>query len=275
MKNISENMRNHLASDLTTLAKFIKISKGDFFLGLTNLQEKFTFETLEYQPLIDTENFNFASNNSIKNKEDFLGSFESDLITENIIKSGFFDDTDIEIFLLNYKNTSDGKVILKKGFISKIIFDNNKYIFEISSYAKHLENIITQNYSPNCRARFCDAKCKLNREDFSFNGSVTQEISNISFKDDSLTQGSGYFNFGLVEFTSGANQGIIREIAEYSEQIIKLKTPLPFNIEVGDDYKISAGCDKKFSTCVSKFNNAVNFRGEPHIPGINKIFANI
>ncbi|MDE5056044.1 phage BR0599 family protein [Wolbachia endosymbiont of Drosophila bicornuta] len=32
-------------------------------------------------------------------------------------------------------------------------------------------------------------------------------------------------------------------------------------------YSILAGCDKTFPTCRSKFNNTVNFRGEPYIPG--------
>jgi len=30
---------------------------------------------------------------------------------------------------------------------------------------------------------------------------------------------------------------------------------------------VTAGCDKRFDTCRNRFNNAVNFRGFPHIPG--------
>ena len=35
----------------------------------------------------------------------------------------------------------------------------------------------------------------------------------------------------------------------------------------GDQFDIIAGCDKLFSTCKSKFSNALNFQGFPHIPG--------
>ena len=42
-------------------------------------------------------------------------------------------------------------------------------------------------------------------------------------------------------------------------------------IEVGDALDIFAGCDKRFETCQSKFANAVNFRGFPHIPGQNTV----
>ena len=29
------------------------------------------------------------------------------------------------------------------------------------------------------------------------------------------------------------------------------------------------GCDKRFETCRDRFANALNFRGEPHLPGID------
>jgi len=38
-------------------------------------------------------------------------------------------------------------------------------------------------------------------------------------------------------------------------------------IAAGDTFTVTAGCDKRFATCNGRFNNAVNFRGFPHIPG--------
>ena len=35
----------------------------------------------------------------------------------------------------------------------------------------------------------------------------------------------------------------------------------------GDTFTVTAGCDKRFATCRDRFDNAVNFRGFPHIPG--------
>jgi uncharacterized phage protein (TIGR02218 family) len=40
-----------------------------------------------------------------------------------------------------------------------------------------------------------------------------------------------------------------------------------FTVAAGDQVLVTAGCDRQFSTCRSKFNNAVNFRGFPHMPG--------
>ena len=42
---------------------------------------------------------------------------------------------------------------------------------------------------------------------------------------------------------------------------------LPYPLTVGDAYSVSAGCDRLFGTCKARYNNVVNFRGEPYIPG--------
>ena len=38
-------------------------------------------------------------------------------------------------------------------------------------------------------------------------------------------------------------------------------------VEIGCRVELREGCDKRFETCVNRFANAVNFRGEPHLPG--------
>jgi len=48
---------------------------------------------------------------------------------------------------------------------------------------------------------------------------------------------------------------------------------MPEQIEAGDTFVVTAGCDKRFDTCRARFNNAVNFRGFPHIPGNDFIIA--
>lgn len=39
--------------------------------------------------------------------------------------------------------------------------------------------------------------------------------------------------------------------------------------EPGDMVEISEGCDRSFATCRGRFANAANFRGEPHLPGMD------
>ena len=39
------------------------------------------------------------------------------------------------------------------------------------------------------------------------------------------------------------------------------------DIAVSDGFTVTAGCDKQLETCKTKFDNVVNFRGFPHMPG--------
>jgi uncharacterized phage protein (TIGR02218 family) len=81
----------------------------------------------------------------------------------------------------------------------------------------------------------------------------------------------GWFERGRLTFTSGANAGRAAEVRthrkETGEAVIGLWQPMHHDIEAGDAFVVTAGCDKRFSTCREKFSNDVNFRGFPHMPG--------
>jgi uncharacterized phage protein (TIGR02218 family) len=44
-------------------------------------------------------------------------------------------------------------------------------------------------------------------------------------------------------------------------------------VAVGDRFRVAAGCDKRAETCREKFDNFLNFRGFPHLPGDDWVTA--
>jgi len=90
-----------------------------------------------------------------------------------------------------------------------------------------------------------------------------------------------WFNGGALTFETGPNQGLSIEIRAWdsSAQRITLFFAAPFLPASGDKVRLFPGCDKRTSTCSSKFaipgsrdfpssrGNIWNFRGEPHVPG--------
>jgi hypothetical protein len=85
-----------------------------------------------------------------------------------------------------------------------------------------------------------------------------------------------YFQYGRVEWTTGQNQGIQTEVI-YSgkDGFVELALPTPYDIEPNDTFNIYPGCnhllfgsDGKLATghCKSRYNNVINFRGEPYLP---------
>jgi len=54
-------------------------------------------------------------------------------------------------------------------------------------------------------------------------------------------------------------------------QETKLFLPMPFDITVGDSLLVYAGCKKDVPACSVKFDNIVNMRSEPYVPGQDAI----
>ena len=80
---------------------------------------------------------------------------------------------------------------------------------------------------------------------------------------------NGWFNYGIVTFTSGPNAGAEREIASYTGNTVTLFEKAPFTVSPGNTLTIATGCDKTLRNCF-RYNNVINFQGEPYIPTPDK-----
>jgi len=100
-----------------------------------------------------------------------------------------------------------------------------------------------------------------------FSGSYTANSGTVT----PLGGASGYFDFGIMTMTSGLSNGFRSDVLSYVPGQWTLQLPFPYTVAIGDTYSMVAGCDKSISTCINRFGNAVNFRGEPYLPGIDKI----
>lgn len=92
-----------------------------------------------------------------------------------------------------------------------------------------------------------------------------------------VTPGRDYFptgsmNGGLVIWETGDNAGKAMEIRDFTggamSQDLELFLAMPFDIQVGDKARVHRGCFKRvMEDCKTIFENVVNFRGEPYLPG--------
>lgn len=269
-----KNSNISIASETTTLATCWKLTLKDATtLGFTDFGKDITYDTVLYKadsgftPTAISSKAGLGVDNL-----DVEGMLQSDVISEADLMAGKYDFAEIEIFLVNYKNLAEEPLILRKGWIGEIQITNGQFTAEIRGLTQKLSTNIGELFSPTCRVNFCDSKCKLNSASWTFTGTITAVDDNRVFTDENRTEDTGYFNYGIIEFTSGANDGLKMEIKNYTDDgEVELMLPMPYDVAVGDTYNITAGCDKRFSTCVDVFDNAVNFRGEPHLSGIDKM----
>ena len=79
---------------------------------------------------------------------------------------------------------------------------------------------------------------------------------------------AGYFDFGLITWLTGNNAGVQSGVLAWDgTNLLDLLLPTGLPIQVGDTFHIVPGCDKRIVTCFAKFNNVINFHGEPFVPG--------
>jgi hypothetical protein len=79
----------------------------------------------------------------------------------------------------------------------------------------------------------------------------------------------GWFAGGVLTWETGANAGRSIEVKSWTQATgqIELFLPMGYAIANGDAFRIHPGCDKRLETCIDRFANVLNFRGEPYVPG--------
>lgn len=278
MKMISEALLAHIQSEVTTLATCWKLTRKDnTTLGFTNHDVDLLIDGVLYKASTGFTPTAIETTGDLSvDNLDVEGILTSGSLTEQDILAGFYDFADIEIFQVNYKDLSQGKLTLKCGWLGEVSIKKRQFVAEVRGMTQKLSQTIGELYSPACRASLGDGRCKINLELHTVTGSVTHVTSNQHFADNAREEVSGIFTSGVIQFTSGANNGVRMEVKEYLQATahggeLVLVLPLPFAVQAGDDYVLTKGCDKTLATCAGRFNNLLNFRGEPHVPGLDRM----
>jgi uncharacterized phage protein (TIGR02218 family) len=273
MKNIPGDLLTHIAGETTTLCTcWLIIRQDGEELGFTDLDKDITVDSQLYAAStgFTATAVDSKADLSVDNL-DVDGVLSSDAISEEDILNGKYDYAEIEVFVVNYNDVSQGKIYIKRGRLGEVKVNSGKFVAELRGLSQHLNQNISRIFTPSCDAILGDGRCKVNLASYTFSVDVTEVTSRQTFSASALTQEAGYFTGGEVQFTSGANDGLRMEIKEFSATQITLVLPMPNTVAVDDTMTVIAGCDKTKETCKAKFSNFANFRGFADIPGMDAI----
>lgn len=273
MKPISPNLDTHIQQEATTLATCWKITRTDnTVMGFTSLDIDLLIDSVTYISIAGFTPSSTENNDSLAVPNmDVQGVMETGYITADDLLAGRYDFAEVEIFKVNYKDLTQGRILEQRGRLGEVRLQKDTFVAELRGISQSLQQSFGQLYSPSCRAILGDSKCQVNLASFTFAATVTTVTSTLIFTADALTQAAGFFTEGFIEWTSGNNNGLKKEIKEFANKQVVLAEPMPFLIQASDTFNAIAGCDKTLSTCINTFNNVVNFRGEPHVPGTDAI----
>ena len=275
MKNIDPDLQAHLDDGTTTLAWCWRIVRADTTsLGFTDHDRTLSLIGTDFEPESGLTASEVRSGSDLSvDAQDAKGVLTSDRITETDILDGRWDNAEVEVWRVNWTDTSQ-RVLMRRGAIGQIRRGRLAFVAEVRSLAHVLGQTVGRTFQATCDAALGDARCGVDLEASAFkgNGSVLDLLRDRAFTASDLGGfASGWFTFGTVEWTSGANVGrraevISHDLTDGIAVVTLLEAPVR-SIAGGDAFTIRAGCDKRIETCGTKFANTANFRGFPHIPG--------
>lgn len=284
MKSASSPLLAHFAGEVLTTATCWKVTRtdGEIF-GYTDHNADLVVSGITYKAATGhtASGVESTADLSVDNLE--VGSFLDDSsITELDLIAGVWNHATVEIFRVNYLALGDGALSVRKGHLGEIRVRGPGFVGELRGLAQALQQTIGDVYTPSCRANLFDARCAPGgvlagggtEASFTVAGTVTSVTSPAVFLDTARTEALGWFNGGKLVWTSGLNVDLPMEVKQWTlaSKTFELMLPMSRAIQVGDGYSVTAGCNKRFATdCVLKFANPVNFRGEPHVPGLDAI----
>ena len=209
---------------------------------------------------------------SVDNTEAF-GALSDTAINEADLLAGRFDGAEVRAFLVNWKQTEDFLEQFR-GHLGEITRSGGSFRAELRGLSDRLNRVQGMAYTPGCSAVLGDGRCRFDLGQPGYfaersvgavrDGSVFSFASFTGFDD-------RWFESGRLEVMSGAASGLVGVIKvdrlEGTARRIELWQSIGAPIESGDTVRITAGCNKSTVICRTKFDNFLNFRGFPHIPG--------
>lgn len=112
-----------------------------------------------------------------------------------------------------------------------------------------------RQYQPHCTWVFGDANCTIARAPLTVSNAATAGSTSGTINC-TVSDGAGTYNNGVLTFTSGANNGLKRNVKSYSPGVVVLTAPFPTLPTTGDTFSLSPGCTKNLAGPTQSFNAA-------------------
>ena len=280
MRIIPPALQMKLDSGITTLCRCWVIERTDAVTqGFTDHDEDVAFSSITCRAGSGltgsevTQKLGLAVDSS-----ELSGALTGDALNDADLAAGRYDGAAVEIWLVDWSEPVL-RVLLAKGTLGEVRREGLAFTAEMRGLSDRLSQASGRLFTATCSADLGDGRCGISLGNSAFRGigSVASTEATSRFTVSGLASfEDGWFSAGKLTFTSGANRGLSVEVKSHRKSAVArlvLWQAMPEPIAAGDTFIVTAGCDKRFETCRARFNNTVNFRGFPHIPGNDFVIA--
>ncbi|MGB3874665.1 MAG: DUF2163 domain-containing protein [Shinella zoogloeoides] len=273
MREIPAGLQAHLDGEATTLCNAWRVTRRDgVVMGFTDHDRDLSFDGLAYLAASGFEASETEDGNGLSAEGgDVSGGFSADAIRAEDLSAGRYDGAKVEVFAVNWQDPSQ-RLLLRTAELGEVRREGGLFRVELRRLTHRLDQMRGRIYARQCDAVFGDSRCGMSLAAYKAIATVT------AVRDDMHVEVSGlsgfaerFFRYGVLSFTGGAAKGLSADVEDHRRlegaDELTLWLPMAAEIAVGDTLEVTAGCDKRFSTCKAKFGNGLNFQGFPHIPG--------
>jgi uncharacterized phage protein (TIGR02218 family) len=271
----AEGLYSHLETGTTTVCRAWEIERRDGqWFGFTDHDCDLSFDGKLYKANtgLTARALQQTTGLSVDNSE-AMGALSDLAVTETDILAGRFDGAGITGWQVNWADPDD-RVMAFRGTIGEIARAGGAFQAELRGLTESLNQPQGRAFQRSCPAVLGDSKCgfDLSQPGYSLELSVEDVSERRVFGFADL---AGYeerwFERGRVVVLSGLAKGVVGIIKNdrlrQTGRSIELWQEIGPDIQPGDMLRLEAGCDKRAETCRLKFDNLLNFRGFPDIPG--------
>lgn len=251
-------------------------------MGFTNHDRIISFDGVEYEPESGfTPSEVQTSLGLAVQTQEVEGALISDKVTEDDLRAGLWDNASVEVFLVDWETIVD-RYRIHVTTTGQIRNGQQGFVAEMRGITHELTQAGGRFYNHGCGAKLGDAKCGIDLEDDRYRmvGEVASTdgalyIYPTDLRTVSGNSAEGLFAQGKLVFTSGDNVGlefgILQHTGEGDDAFFVLDNPTYFDIEAGDNFTATIGCNKLPEYCFRFFGNMLNYRGFNLIPGNDRI----
>lgn len=270
-----DDLLAHLATGTTTVCQCWAVTRRDGVqLGFTDHDRDLVIDGLTYKAAsgMTARALQQSTGLAVDNTE-AVGALNDASVSEADLLAGRFDGAEVLNLMVNWQDVSQC-IVQFRGFFGEVTRSAGGFKAELRGLSEALNQVQGLAYQKTCPAVLGDNGCKfdLNQTGFSAEVAIAAIDSPGVYRIAALTGiVEGWFNRGRVRVLTGAAAGIVGVVkfdkVEVTSRRLELWVDFARAPAVGDTIRLEAGCDKVARTCQGKFNNFINFRGFPHIPG--------
>lgn len=252
---------------LETVAMFWRVERRDgVTLGFTTHDRDLRFAGLLHRATPGMVPSSIRRNAGFEpDSAEVQGAISHDSLSAADLALGRFDGARIEMGLVDWESLETH--VIYRGAIGTVSEEAGRFSADLQSRKAELQVDRVPRTSPTCRAAFCGPGCALSAARFTHKGVVTSSEALANRVSLATAVAADRLPGGTLRWLDGPLAGQDAQILAADAAGLTLGVPLAEGLAAGTRVILREGCDRTLQTCATRFANAVNFQGEPFVPG--------